>query len=236
MRFKINGERNSGTNFLKKLLETNFGRAFDQKVVQEKKYYWKHGVPDQAIKTLYPGIIDVFVIRNLNEWLVSMFQNPYHLKKHSEFDKFLNIKQTSIESKFVDAKTNEIINLDDNDKTIFEIRYYKIEKILEYFKNQDNVMIVNLSLLQDEKICNFLLEKMKEIFFLKPKVAPFEVTFPHTKLKKVKIKNRNYNVKIEDFMSIIDKHKNREIEEQIDNICLMKYRNKIYNIDIKNIK
>lgn len=237
MRFKINGERNSGTNFLWKLLETNFGRAFEQKVEDNKTYYWKHAVPDKSIKNEYPGIIDVFIIRDLNNWLVSMYQNPYHLRIFKNFEKFLKLKQSSNEKRFVDAKTNKAINLDDNDKTIFQIRYYKINKILDYLKNQDDVIIVNLSYLQNEKICNFFLEKIKETFDFKPKVSPFEVKFPHTK-SKVKndySKNRSYNVDIQKHIDIINQNRNDKIENVIKDIFVIKHNKKIKYYDVSKL-
>ena len=50
MIFKIYGERNSGTNFLARLLKSNFG---DENVFVDHLdlntsicYYWKHGYPD----------------------------------------------------------------------------------------------------------------------------------------------------------------------------------------------
>ena len=49
MFFKVHGERNSGTNFLKRLLEKNFGNTFGNqdgnKLVNEKYFFWKHGIP-----------------------------------------------------------------------------------------------------------------------------------------------------------------------------------------------
>lgn len=237
MRFKINGERNSGTNFLWKLLETNFGRAFEQTVVDNRKYYWKHAIPDESIKNEYPGIVDVFVIRDLNNWLVSMYENPYHLIRFKDFQKFLKSKQSSKEKQFVDAKTNKIINLDDNNKTIFEIRYYKINKIFDYLKKQDNIIIVNLAYLQNEKICNFFLEKIKETFDFKPKVSPFEVKFTHTKSKAKNdySKNRSYNIDIEKYTDIINKNKNDKIENTIKDIFLIKHNKKIQYYDVSKL-
>ena len=50
MLFKINGERNSGTNFLAILLQKNFGKVYSQKIENNICYHWKHGIPDNSVK------------------------------------------------------------------------------------------------------------------------------------------------------------------------------------------
>lgn len=40
---------------------------------------------------------------------------------------------------------------DDADKTIFDIRYYKIKKILEYKNTHNNTVLVNLAFLQKKR-------------------------------------------------------------------------------------
>lgn len=230
-RFKIYGERNSGNNFLWKLLETNFGRALDQIIENNVKYYWRHANPDNSIKIKYPGIVEVFVIRNLNDWLVSMYKNPYHLKKFKKFDRFLLEKQKSNEKQYIDFRTNQIINIEDTGKTIFEIRYYKMLKIFEYLNNNDNIIIVNLENLQNEKKCRFFLDKIKEVFNFKPKNDEYKVVFPHTK-SKTNVKNREYNVDVTKYKNIINSKHNIEIENKIKNIFLIKHNNKIINYNV----
>lgn len=83
MIFKIYGERNSGTNFLNRLLKTNFG---DKYVFEDHLdlntsicYYWKHGYPDNSLNNANEKIVNIFIIRDLRKWLVSMYYNPYCL-------------------------------------------------------------------------------------------------------------------------------------------------------------
>ena len=93
--FKIYGERNSGTNFLKRLIEKNFGNTYGNhdgnKVINKKYFFWKHDVPRNYTKNNKENklVVKIFIVRNLNKWLVSMFHNPYHLKRHPDFDSFL---------------------------------------------------------------------------------------------------------------------------------------------------
>jgi len=96
MIFKIYGERNSGTNFLTRLLKTNFGNncVFEDHLDLNTSicYYWKHGYPDHSLNKVNEKVITVFIIRDLKKWLVSMYHNPYCLdfyNRNRNFDYFL---------------------------------------------------------------------------------------------------------------------------------------------------
>jgi len=45
-------------------------------------------------------------------------------------------------------------------------------------------------------------------------------------------KNIDYNINVENYKDIIDKNKNQEIEDKLENICLIKINNKIKKIQI----
>lgn len=99
MIFKIYGERNSGTNFLTRLLKTNFGEryVFEDHLDLNTSicYYWKHGYPDESLNEINDRIINIFIVRNLRKWLVSMYHNPYCLdfnNKTRSFDYFIQQK------------------------------------------------------------------------------------------------------------------------------------------------
>lgn len=101
MFFKVYGERNSGTNFLTELLKTNFGEhsVFDNHIDFNTSvvYYWKHGYPDIELKKADDTVIDIFIIRSLEKWIVSMFHNPYGLDfedKSINFEFFLKQKNS----------------------------------------------------------------------------------------------------------------------------------------------
>jgi hypothetical protein len=89
----------------------------------------------------------------------------------TSFDDFLIKRQYSNENFLLDYKTKDYLNKDNNDKTIFEIRYYKFNKIYEYKNDNKDVTFVNLSFLQkdNENVLNFL----KEITFIKKNINSF---------------------------------------------------------------
>jgi len=235
MKFKVNGERNSGTNFLRTLLSTNFkGEVLEHYVVKKEVFFWKHAIPNPILKEKYPGIIDFFVVRDLNKWLVSMFKNVYHLKRFGNFKDFLTQNQVSNERLMIDAYTKKLLNEDDNNKTIFHIRYYKLLGMMDFFSKNNNIVIVNLDILQDEQRCIKFLEKVKKDFGLEQKNNYFSVNFRHLKVnyKVINEKNIDYNINVENYKDIIEKNKNQEIEDKLENICLIKINNKIKKIQI----
>lgn len=132
--FKINGERNSGTNFLNKILKKNGFPVYQHTIIKKVVYHWKHGVPDSNQKKIDKRVVDIFIFRELNSWLISMFKNPYELKQtwNNDFKLFLQTKHLS--NNYWKKSNNETLNKDDNNKTIFEIREYKFNKIREYQK------------------------------------------------------------------------------------------------------
>ena len=223
MLFKINGERNSGTNFLKKLLKRNFENInlYDSKEDSKFMYNWKHAIPNDNIKKLDKRVIDIFIFRNLDDWLVSMYKNPYHLKRFNNFESFLKEKQKTLEIKkqLLDKITNKLFCIDDDGKTIFEIRYYKFKGIMNYVMKNKDIILVNLSFLQNKNKCLKFLRSLKKKFQLK-KNGNFAVNIPHTKNRK-NDKNRNYNININLYKNIINKNKNNIVENYIDNLTLM---------------
>lgn len=92
--FKINGERNSGTNFLNNVLKQNKFPSYVEMVKQKVCYHWKHGIPREDVKLLNDKVIDIFIFRTLEEWLISMYHNVYHLKRMNNFHDFFNNQPT----------------------------------------------------------------------------------------------------------------------------------------------
>jgi hypothetical protein len=87
----INGERNSGTNFLTNVLKQNKFPTYVGIIKQNIFYHWKHGIPREDVKLLNDEVIDIFIFRTLEEWLISMYHNVYHLKRMKNFHDFLLI-------------------------------------------------------------------------------------------------------------------------------------------------
>jgi len=220
--FKINGERNSGTNFLEELFKKNHLKTY----VDERKnniiYHWKHGIPHNSVKKIgykdnkIERVVDIFIFRKLNSWLVSMFYNPYELKRIDNFHDFLTMPQQILPSEMLDFRTMKIFNADDEGKTIFDIRYYKYYNIMEYKKINRYVVLVSLEYIQDEKNCNTFLNELKKKYYLENERF---VTYVRTHSKSYKReKNTKYEINPEDYKNIIDKYKNLAVENHINNL------------------
>jgi hypothetical protein len=183
MLFKINGERNSGTNFLYKLLQANHFPVYDQELKNKICYYWKHGIPDPAVKKLSNRVVDIFIFRNINSWLKSTWKNPYHLKPIRNYKDFLTSKQMSITPNIYDHKTCQPVNIDDDHKTIFQIRYYKFNKILEYKDNNKDVIFVNLDYLQNSHNAHNFIQTLNDTYIHNSHLNIVSEITKHTKDK-----------------------------------------------------
>lgn len=218
--FKVNGERNSGTNFLFKILRLNNFPSYDSKRKKNIIYHWKHGIPRSDYKGLDKKVVDLFIFRNLNDWLLSFFNNPYHVKRYSKLKDFLTLPQESNANYLVDYKTNKCLNKDDNGKTIFQIREYKFNKIMEYKKKNKNVIFVNLTYIQNPKNLSKFLYFLANKYIPKLKVNNYRCIIPHTKDKSTN-KNRTYKIDINKYKNIIDYNKNDKIENFINNLTFI---------------
>lgn len=220
--FKINGERNSGTNFLEQILRKNKFPTYVQKIRGNVVYHWKHGVPSPDHKKLDEKVVDLFIFRDLDDWLVSFWKTPYHLNKVNNFNDFLISQQKTDRLKKCDyRRTNEYLNKDDEDKTIFQIREYKFKKIMEYKENNKDVILLNLSFIQDEKNLSQFLKFLADKYIPELRQDNYICNINHTKNKKANIKNRTYNIDINQYRDIIDSNKNEEIENFIDNLTFI---------------
>ena len=218
--FKIYGERNSGTTFLTNILKLNGFPVYVHKNKGEIVYHWKHGVPNNECKQMDNIVIDIFIFRPLNSWLISMFNNPYELIDTwgNDFSLFLNNKQLS--NNYWKDSNNEAINKDDNEKNIFEIRYYKFNKIMEYNERCTDVILLNLSFIQNEKNLSQFLDFISDKYMPKLKVSNYKLNIKHTK-NGSKQKNRIYETNINEFKDIISLNKNIEIEDFINKLTFV---------------
>lgn len=60
-----------------------------QRIDKNIVYHWKHGIPSDDYKQLNKLVVDIFIFRKLDEWLISMYHNNYHLEKKIIY-KFFN--------------------------------------------------------------------------------------------------------------------------------------------------
>jgi hypothetical protein len=196
MIYKIYGERNSGTNFLEKILKINFNITIQQNE-------WKHSIPLKK----EDDSTEFIIIRELPKWLSSMYSSPYHLNRHKNFTDFLMLPQSVSEGE----KDEHTV---DNNKTIFDIRYSKYNGMMRHFNTYRRVCIVNLDYIQKDVNCNYFLKSINSIYKLN-KTTPYITNCLHTKDNST-YKNRNTIIKSNDYLSIINSNLNDKIEHEIE--------------------
>jgi len=209
--FKLHGERNSGTNFLTELFEKNFAfSCFQEFYEMNNCYYWKHGAP---LPKRNDKQIDIFIIRELDNWLLSMYHKPYHLENKLTFHQFLTEKQIPNDTWTKDGFTNKPINHTDFEKNIFEIRYFKLDKILEYVRENTNTILVRLEYIQNPANCKLFLEAINKIYNLN-KHTEFITSLPY-------VKNTGEKLNIRDYTDIIASKKNKTHEDFINKLTFI---------------
>lgn len=217
-KIKIFGERNSGTNFLRQLINNNIIKVELCSDFYKDKTGWKHGYPKLNFSEMDDTLF-IFIIRDLEPWLKSMFKKPYHLKKVKGINNFIRKK---LKSKDERKDHNVNIDKDETNLTIFELRYKKINSYLNTFNNVKNAIIINLEDIQKdygEKFINTIASEYKLL-----KTNEFKPILTHTKTKK-----NEQNKKIDLFINsdILNKKKNKKIEDIVDNLK-NKYKIKSY--------
>lgn len=166
-KFVILGERCSGTNLLKMLMETNFDCEYS--IDYHHKHFFGHFDYDSKIDEL-PQTIFLCVVRNFYEWVLSFYNKQHHLKRVSNLQEFLCQEIHSF-----DENENEIqqdMNFETLEpyKNIFDLRKTKCCFMLDTLpKKVHHYYYINY-----ENICNSLqqvnfLEKLASLFPLNKK-------------------------------------------------------------------
>lgn len=157
MKVTIYGERCSGTNYLEELLLLNF----DVEITWE--YGWKHffGFNDltNSDDTIFIGII-----RNLEDWINSLYREKHHLPPHltENIDTFLNNTFYSIYPQGDEIMDDRNIDTGERYKNIYELRLVKNKFLVEKMPN----LVKNYCLITyNELIDNFVdtMNKLKNV-------------------------------------------------------------------------
>jgi hypothetical protein len=147
----IYGERCSGTNYLEELLLLNF----NVEIVWD--YGWKHFFGFNDL-TNSDDILFIGIIRNLEDWLNSLYRCPHHLPMCLTYniDTFLNNTFYSVD---LNKKTHDEImsdrNIDTGEryKNIYELRLVKNKYLIEKMPNLvKNYCLITYDELQDNFI------------------------------------------------------------------------------------
>ncbi len=227
--FKINGERNSGTNFLKVILLNNGFPVFEHVKKNGIMYNWKHGVPQDDAKYLNSKVVDIFVFRELHSWVCSMYHNNYHLEDMNSFEDFILLPQRATKEKVIDYKTGKPFNSDDDGKTIIELREFKFQKICEYRDRNKDVIFVNLSFIQNESNMQEFLGVLRDMYMPNIKKTDFILNIPHTKISTFSVKNRIYDIDTSKYADIIRAKSNESVETFINGLTYKIYNSSSYD-------
>lgn len=212
---KIFGERNSGTNFLNLLLEKNI-----KDINIFSSYYkggtgWKHGFPKIELFNQLDSTLFIFIIRDLRSWIISCYFNPYQYKKPDNIEDFLTKKL-----KIFDIRKDHDVNIYKSEQqNIIDLRIAKIKSYLDFYENANNVIFVNLEDLQKNN--------KKFLKFIKIKynlnTNEYVPILKHTKIKKLRLKNRKYNLNITKI-----KNKDTYIENFVESLKTNYYYKSIF--------
>jgi len=224
----VHGERNSGTNFLFQLLRKNNIPSYEGHQIGKLAVLWKHGVPRKATKMIADRVINIFIIRKLDDWLISMYNKPYYLYKDMvSFKHFLKASQRITTKKGGPMETYNIenkrpVNWQDEDKDIFDIRYQKIKSYIRYATNQPDVVFVRLDHIQNADNCRKFLLKLNDVFKLNVDMSKLVTGFDYNCKDPTKPKQISAypNPIGPEERTIIERLKNDEIEEWVN---ILKY-------------
>ena len=199
--------------------------VFDGLCIYNLQLLWKHGFPGPELKLIGKNVINFFIIRDLDSWLITTYHKPHHLvcDRYQPFCGFLHEKQTprTGPDEALCINTLKPLNYTDENKTIFEIRYEKIRAYLKYFNENDNVVIVKLSYLQNEENCIHFMQEISKKYGLS--ITNFKGGIDiHTKTRERNIKNAIYSTKITPLdRYFINSQKDDEIEDYVNNLTFV---------------
>jgi hypothetical protein len=213
---KIYGERNSGTIYLEKLLKLNTNHIKIHSGRHDGGTGWKHGFP--KVRYVKPKqTLFIFIIRDVESWLKSMFKQPYHYYLRKNIYDFIN-KPLVIKENRLNHDVNRSIF---ERGRILDIRYRKIIAYQHFFRNIPHGIIISLKYLQENHIA--FLELLRDEYKINVNKELKNIT-KHTKNNK-NIKNRNHNVDLDINKVKINSKINGKIEKFVNNLnkeCICK--------------
>tara|TARA_B110000971_G_scaffold134541_1_gene137646 strand:- start:7118 stop:7786 length:669 start_codon:yes stop_codon:yes gene_type:complete len=184
---KIYGERNSGTHYITQLLEQNTINIKLHSGNYKDITGWKHGYPKidnyDTTTTLF-----IFLIRDLNSWLKSMYMNPWSYKNDMSIEEFLTNTLILDEER----KDHDVHIYNQEQQNIIDLRYMKIKAYIECYSKVSNAIIINLSEIQSNY--EIFLLNLNKNFNIKLN-KQLENIIRHTKTHG-KEQNRKYDIEI----------------------------------------
>jgi hypothetical protein len=218
----VSGERNSGTTFLAELLRKHGLIVYDGLCVYNLQLTWKHDFARNDLKLVGPNPVNIFIVRDLDKWLITTYHKPYylHMERYEPLFGFIFRKQRLSKRPNI-AKTvrdGKVLNHTDENKTIFEIRYEKLQSYIKFFNENTNVVIVKLEYLQNEENCIYFMQQLSQKYGFKFQTI-YGCMDKHTKTGRPNEKNIKYSTVICPLTrAIINLKKNEELENYVNNL------------------
>ena len=186
-------------------------------------FAWKHGCPQDYLKLINDRVINIFIIRSLDEWLISMFHNPHTLAISNDlsFEDFLSFENIPLGFAYKHRgfylKNGKLQNVSDFRKDVFEIRYEKIKSYISFKSRHSDIVFVKLDYIRDKDNCFHFLDEMNKKYGLGMTTIIPEITY---NLKTGEPgKKREYDTVIDEkTRKIIDRLKNDKVEGWIDEL------------------
>lgn len=150
-KYTILGERNSGTNYLEKIINTNF----HSKIVWD--YGWKHFFGFSNYENS-DDVVFIGIVRNFPDWANSSLFRPYHLQRELRKNKknFLTSEFWSYNDEFSSSKDGKEIM---EDRNIYTNERYK--DIFDCRENKLKFLIEDMP----KKVKNFILIRYEDLLY-----------------------------------------------------------------------
>lgn len=148
----IYGERCSGTNYLEKLIRTNFN------VEITWQYGWKHFFGFNDL-TNTDDVLFICIVRNPYDWFNSLYTYRHHLPLEFEnIDIFLNNEVCSTDNG-IEILTDHNLYTNCRYKNLFELRHVKLQFLINDMPN----LVTNYILIKYENLINDFEQTMHKI-------------------------------------------------------------------------
>lgn len=204
---KIFGERNSGTTYLYQLLENNMIDVKLCGVGYDGGTGWKHGEPKIKLFKNEKEVLFIFLVRDLESWLKSMYKNQYNFKKIEKLEDFLTKK---LESDDLRELHDMNVNKKLEEQDVMSVRYCKLRIFLDFYDKISNGIFLNMEYLQKNE-GNFVKFLMKE--YGVRVYTKFRRVKYHTKSRRTGEINRVYELEIPMELVRVDEELERVVEE-----------------------
>jgi len=157
--YQVLGERASGTNLVRKLIQQNI------KVMRTEGLGWKHGFPTMV--AIPRNMIVVCAFRNAADWAISMYKRPWHAHPDMQalgFRDFLRAEWRSIVDRPSDFETlhreidakGMVLQYDRHPlsgrpfENLFTLRRAKMAAVLGMMNRECHVALVQLEAVQKD--------------------------------------------------------------------------------------